>query len=782
MVIGEAPGVNEEAEGRPFVGASGRLLRRRLRHQGIDPDQVFYTNVAKYRPDDNKITKFFNRKGVPGPEVLEGLMELEDEIKQVDPVLIIPVGGTALWACRGKGRYNPDPKTGGWRGISDWRGSVFEGKAVAEGYKILPTYHPAAATRQPILEHIIDFDFQKAKKEMAFRDVRRVPRELIINPKGMDREFLKDWLLASPAPISFDIEYSAKSGYLHCVGFTVDRHKAFTIRTQSGSDIAFVRDILLSGHPLCAQNAMFDCSILAYWYKIDCFDYLVHDTMIAQHVAYLEMPKDLGFLCSLYTDQPCYWDEIDWKTYEKAVPEEKAHSLGIYNCIDTWVTHQVMEEQRADELQDGRTKKFFDHEMALIKPLWDISRRGIRIDKYKIAQTKADLKRREQEMQIDLNVLANKQINVKSYKDLDQLLFTDLKLFPTGYTPTRRPATDDANMLKILKQCTSDKQITAVTLIRGIRQCRDMQSKFYNIKTDPDSRMRTHYNPAGTNTGRLSSRKFYPTGTGANHQNIPRTKLERSMFVADPGYEFFYNDLERAESLVVAHISGDELLLEIHGPGKDAHRITARMIFNLKPDEEVPDDLRTLSKRGRHAFGYLMGPNKLMEIVNAERDITGISITLSQATSILNSLRRIHPGVCAWWDDVKGQLYRHHGCIDSLHGRRRKFFAPPDRCLPDAVAFGPQSTVGDTLNIALLRIHNDPLCRELGVELLLQVHDAIGGQFPVQNRVPAMRRLRELMRVDIVDPRTKETFFIPIECASGPSWGEVRKWAEADFN
>jgi uracil-DNA glycosylase family 4 len=788
MIVGEAPGKQEESFGRPFVGGAGQLLRDELRAAGIDERKVFFTNLTKHRPPGNDLWEFFNPKtGTPDdPRLFEGLMELREEINAVQPNVIVACGNYPLAMLTGRGSWNKskDPDKRGYRGIGDWRGSILEGVRFAAGRKVVAAFHPAGVLRNYRTKPTLTLDLIRAKEQSAFPEIRRPQKKIVIDPQGEERMEIRDRLLNHGSFITFDIEQLGSN--LMCVGMTSDKDESYVFRIRSGSDIRFVRDLLESGKPLCAQNAMFDLSMLEYWFKIKVIERIKHDTMLASHSAYIEQPKDLGFLCSIYTEQPCYWTNVNWKSISKDLAMGKTDQIDsvdflTYNAIDAWVTHDVMEQQLADELQDPNVKATFDFEMSLMAPLWRMSKRGMLVSRERMDSIQMSCATKVKTLGLELNEILGYELNVASHPAVGKMLYVEQKMPIVKMTKSKtnpKPSGDDfaLSMLELKLRKIGGPKHRIVQLIREIRKNRSLISKFVNIEYDKDGRMRCHYKIGGTVTGRLSSQKFFPTGTGANLQNIPRDKRVRSVFVPDDGHVFFYNDLERAESLVVAKLTGDPLMLEHHKPGADAHKLLAAELFEEELDD-ITDEMRYMGKQTRHAGNYMEGPKVFMNNVNKLASITGVSITFEEAKYFIQRYRDLHPYLTRWWNDTAFELRTKRKLYNlAPHRRMRHFYDRVESCLPQAIAYVPQSTVGDALNYAIVACDADEELRDYGVQLLVQVHDAIGGQVPEKYVEPAMARMRKLMAIDITVPTTGEVFQIPVEIAFGPSWGEVKKW------
>jgi uracil-DNA glycosylase family 4 len=815
MIVGEAPGRDETIQGEPFVGVAGKTLRQFLMMVGIDPQECFLTNICKYQPPANDLGAWFTKDGVPTKIVLEGLMELEQEIRSVQPNIIVAAGNFANWALTGQARWNKKERK--FAGITQHRGSIYDCRIVP-GVKVLATFHPSYISREGMQDHGIWLcDLERVKRESEFPETRRQDKELLLvngssvyqmQPRKIadtykvelsespwKRSVVRDWLLNDmQKTLTIDIEYIGSK--LLCVGMTTERDRAVTLVIRSPDDLLLAQEILTSGIGLNAQNAAFEAAILEWHFGMKIMPFIVYDTMLAAHAANIELPKDLGFLTSIYTDQPYHKGMVDWNAVKKG--NQDMSVLWCYNAIDVWTEHQIMEEQLKHDLDEPDVMAVFRHEMMLLSPLWEMSKRGIKVDVEKIEAIRkrllgdpatgasGEIKR----LQTVLDAFYGAPVNVKGRKELLDLLVKKLELTPSELTDSGLPALHDKALASMRLKAKNDQQRTIIDLIRDIRKKRDMVSKFLDIELDSDNRFRSHYNPGGTDTGRLSSAKFYPTGKGDNGQNRPSDSEARSVYIADDGYEFAYADLMRAESMVVAYLTNDPAMLLDHSPGQNAHKNLGAKLFNKTP-EEINDDEYFLSKKTRHAGNYLQGPRTFMMNVNQLASKTGVSITFAQAKHFIGTYREVHPFLENWWNATEQELWASRTLFNLL-GRRRIFYGHIRSILPNAVAYVPQSTVGDILNVGLLSISNvcAPYLEKLGiweeyatiawelqhydVQLLNQVHDAIGYQYPIRYREEVNSRIMKLLSIPITVPKTYETFRIPVEIKYGRSWGEAK--------
>lgn len=801
MIVGEAPGRDEVREGKPFVGAAGKVLRTFLMQVGIDPDQCYLTNICRYQPPGNQLVRFFDSKtGSPSSEVVEGMVELIGEIKRVKPNVIVACGNYPLWALTGKAWWNKKKRKNdislamGYSGITDHRGSIYPSTLMGcEGVKVIPTFHPAYIAREGMSDHgLFQLDLQRVKDESEFPEIRYPKYDVYLNPQGVDRLICEERLMdEKDKVISADIEYLGSR--LFCVGMTNATDFVAVYKTdRNASETEYVRKLLLEGgRGLCWQNAAFDASILEWWFQMPVLQRTVYDTMLAAHAANIELPKSLDTLASIYTNQPQWKGMVNWKKVKSG--QQSIDDVLKYNAIDVWVTQKVMEEQWKYDLDDPAVLEIFQHELALLQPLWEFSKRGTKVDNEKLDDYRKKLDEEIRTDQLALNALAGHELNAKSYPQMREFLFEKLGFKARTFTQTGA-ATNDKVVAQLQLEAKTQEQKLGIGLIRSIRSKRDLISKFLNISFDDDGRMRGHYDPAGTGTGRLASRKFYPTGNGSNQQNIPTDNFVRRMFIPDTNFEFAYFDLERAESLVVAKVTNDPLMLEHHAPGADAHKLLWAAMFNMLV-EEVTKDQRALGKSTRHAGNYMEGPRMLKIQINQKAAKTGISVTEAQTKVFIERYRELHPFLIQWWRDTEQELWRSR-TLYNLLGRRRIFYGHIHSILPVAVAYVPQSTVGDVLNVGLLNLSNvvSPYLRrrdlweryeedaakiqELGFQGLLQVHDAVGFQYPLRNREKIVPLARRLMSIPLTSPSTGEDFEIPVEAAVGPSWGEVQVYTE----
>lgn len=289
--------------------------------------ELFKTNVFNQRPPGNKVEYFCSGKaeGIAGyPFLVKGkyvraeyqseLDRLAEELCSVNPNLIIAMGNTAMWALLGR------------TAISKNRGTTCLSTHTVAGFKVLPTYHPAAIFQQWELRPVTVIDFMKAKREMAYPEIKRPPREVWIEPTLENiLEFIERFLCDCKI-LSVDIETSGTQ--ITCIGFAPRRDLSIVIPfvNQRGADRNYwpsanderaawslVRAVLENRDiPKLFQNGAFDIAFLWRAYGIKVYG-AEHDTMLLHHALQPESLKGLGFLGSIYTDEGS-WKSMRGKT------------------------------------------------------------------------------------------------------------------------------------------------------------------------------------------------------------------------------------------------------------------------------------------------------------------------------------------------------------------------------------------------------------------------------------------------------------------------------------
>lgn len=776
MIVGESPGATEVVTGTPFSGGSGELLNRMLERAGIARRDCFITNLAHIQPPGNKFD-FFLKGGKVNPALALGIAQLGSDIDRLKPNLILAMGAEPLRFSTGK------------IGIAKWRGSILEhswkiNPATGKGYKVIATYHPAAILRIYDYKAVADFDLVKAQRERHFADIRRPARQFYLNPPQHERLLLLEEMLCGEW-LSVDIECTKRDSgtwALSCIGFSDHPGRALVIPFDSvGAKSDIARAL---AHPIkkVMQNGTFDTTVLRQeGYVVNGFAY---DTMLAHHALYTEcasggdelsamggkkkqsaIAKGLAFQTSIYTDEPFYKD--DGKVWQET---NDLQMFWRYNALDAMVTREIQVVQQR-ELKEFGVEEVAEHEFSLIEPLMEMTRVGMRVDMAHREFLRKKIESEVVNLQKLVDYAAGGHLNVKSSKQVQELLYGTLKLPIKRNRISGNPSADKDAIAELAK--TSNHPV--LHAIIQVRERRDLIERYLNAAIDADGRMRCNFDITGTRTGRLSSRaSIY--GSGTNLQNQPDEI--RRMFIPDDGKVFVYRDYSQAEARIVAYEAEEEALIALfEDPDRDVHKENAARIFR-KNIADVTSNERYLAKRVIHASNYGMGAARLYDVVNQDAVSTGVRITLGQARSLLDAYFMLYPKVReVFWREVEDELRRTRTLVTPF-GRKRIFFGRwEDKFLKEAYAFKPQSTIGDLCCKAVVNMHRT---KNLSWDILVNVHDSILVQCPIDDVPLVVPWMKEQMNIPF---KIKgRVCYVPTDCKVGYNWQDANPKAEDEYD
>ena len=744
-LIGEAPGENEERTGRPFTGGAGRVLDGLLSETGIRRNETYVDNVIQERPPKNDFSIYYEDKSgrVPSQALLRGHARIQGLVKEHKPNIVVALGNEALFALTGK------------KQITKWRGSILS----CGGVKVIPMIHPAMVMRQYEFKPACVLDLTRVKKEstspafpLPYKD------NFIINPSFIQvMEYLKD-VLPTKKYLTFDIETAQNQ--IECIGFGWSKEDAICIPIFYGvnswwsaeEELSIVKELRnLFANPsinFIAQNAQFDMIFIADKWNVDLNKLnLWMDTMVGFHCVYPELRKGLDFIGSVYTNRP-YWKDSG---------EGGPHNLFHYNCIDTVATYESAMEIRKELDEFGTLPFYQENSHKLIKPLIKMQRRGIKVDIDKRQAIDKNLSGNETEMVKRLSLVVGHELNPNSPKQMKEFLYTELHLPEKINRKTGNISADEDT----LEELNKDFPSPVFNLILDIRKVRKLLSTYIRASLDSDGRMRCSYVITGTETGRLSSRESI-YGSGTNLQNIPRGDIVRSMFIPDNGKVFINADLSQAEARVVAYLAEEERMQNVFSdPKGDIHKRNAAMVFN-KPIKDVTESERQLAKTLVHAANYGIGARTFSKHIGRSE---------AEARGLLNQYYAIYPGIKLWHMEVESQL-RKSRILRTPMGRARMFFNRwGDELVKEGIAYVPQSTVSDILNLGII---NADRAMPQGWEIILQQHDAVLMQVPITtDHLHIQRFITHYFEIPV--HIKGKMFKIPVDIKIGDNWARLKK-------
>lgn len=462
----------------------------------------------------------------------------------------------------------------------------------------------------------------------------------------------------------------------------------------------------------------------------------------------------------------------------------------VYNGLDCCVTLEVLNELLAQ--LDSTTASTYAFSRALQAPIMEMMLRGVLVDQER--RQKALIKFTEQSIRLEqqFNRICREvfgfEINWRSNPQLIDLFYNVMRI------PAVRKRNAQGRMAPTVNRDALERlqhYFWAEPLVLHILALRDLGKKISFLQTgiDPDGRMRTNFNIAGTNTGRLSS-SMSDFGSGGNVQNIDRTL--RSIFIADPGYKFANLDLEQADSRNLGALCWNNFVerfgekwagayLDVCEAG-DLHTNVTKMVWKDLPwtgdkakDREIADQQfyrwfsrRDLSKKLGHGTNFFGQPPTMAKHSKVE-----VPLIVAFQKEYFSAFECI-PAYHEWVRDELATTSQ----LTTLLGRRRIFWGrksraplkelPPEAAetLRDAIAYCPQSMTADEVDTGLLRIW-----RAQRVQLLIQVHDSILFQYPEALEDEILPWALEALRVHIPLARGRD-FFVPTEAKVGWNWGD----------
>lgn len=717
MLVGEAPGSEEDIQGEPFVGGSGRLLTALLSANGLSRKLCYITNVVKCRPPGNR---------KPEPSEIDTCKQwLIEEVRLLRPKVIVALGDTASQTLTGL----PISHVGGTYPSKEEFGSI----------PTLICYHPAYVMRNRSLIPILGFDLTKIREPVV-----EYPRNY--NPLATSVEFEIAARQASNW-VSVDIETHGsmsapkdalnpfKAGLLG-IGICTEPGFALSIPYDDSSKLV-IADFLASDVPKVFQNASFDLAVLTtLGFKVK---NVVWDTMVAAHVLYSSAPADLDFLRARYTNIPPY--KVAYKGKKRGGVEGMTRErLGEYNCYDVDVTLQTAFAQ--NNSCDPKTTKLIEQGVKLTKIAVEMRLRGIQVDTKMLGKFARQLAPEVAQGRAEFESCY--EVNPLSPKQLSKLLFETLKCPIPAIAKkgkTDHISVDEAVLSDLSKRKLSTGAQACIDKLLKVRESSQLYSTFIKgiaqrLHRQPSGIYTIHpeWKPTGAESGRWSCKN-------PNLQNPP--KIFRSMFRAREGYKFVIGDYSQLEFRVaLALVSDYETLRKMEG-GLGIHEETRLAMLEVLPTVSI------LMAKGV-VFGTLYG----LSPVTLARDL-GIKKIEAEALQRIAITR--FPSLVESKQQTL-EFFRKNHYVESFSGRQRYC----DR-ETQALNHPVQGTAIDITNSAMIQLRET-----YGPIIVLQVHDEIVIEVPKSGNI-STDSLQTIMECALPDlyPR------FPAKVWEADTWGEV---------
>ncbi len=489
----------------------------------------------------------------------------------------------------------------------------------------------------------------------------------------------------------------------------------------------------------------------------------IFDTMIAHYVIQPELHHGMDYMAEVYLNyQTIHIEQLIGPKgkNQKSMRDIAPKDVYEYACEDADVTLKLYHVLAPKLRETGCERLFHDIEMPLVPVLADMEAQGVRLDTNALADTSRTFGERMRHYEQRIYEEAGEQFNISSPKQVGEILFGKLKLVDN---PKRTKTGQYVTNEEVLQSLGAKHPIVAdILAYRGLKKLLgtyvDALPKLVNKQT---GHIHTSFNQAITATGRLSS-------SDPNLQNIPVRdddgKEIRKCFIPEPGCLFFSADYSQIELRIMAHLSGDENMIEAFREGVDIHRATAAKIWH-KPLDEVSDTQRKQAKQAN--FGIIYG---ITAFGLAQR----MGIPNGEARDLIADYFKTFPKVRDYMEEAKRQA-REKGYVETLFGRRRYL---PDINSRNATVRGfaernainapIQGSEADIIKLAMTKIH--ARFEEEGIQskMILQVHDELNfSVYPEEKE--------KVEKIVVEEMQNAYALAVPLIADTG--WG--KNWLEA---
>ncbi|MDJ1168145.1 DNA polymerase I [Roseofilum sp. BLCC_M154] len=508
-----------------------------------------------------------------------------------------------------------------------------------------------------------------------------------------------------------------------------------------------------SAYPKVLQNAKFDRLILKNQ-GIN-LQGVVLDTLLASYVLNPDSNHSLSALALQELG-------IIAKNYEDLVPKGKTIAdidislVSEYCGMDVYVTFQLVPIFAKKLSQIPQLQKLLNEiELPLEPILAQMEWTGICIDTDYLKNLSEELTDKLKIIEKEAYEAAGKEFNLRSPKQVSDLLFDTLKL-PT-VRKTKTGYSTDAATLEKLQANHPTKVVEAILDYRTLDKLNstyvDALPKLVHPQTQ---RVHTDFNQAVTSTGRLSS-------SHPNLQNIPiRTEFSRQIrkaFIPHSGWTLVSADYSQIELRILAHLSEDPTLVEAYNNYHDIHKVTAQLLFNR---QEITPEERRLGKVINFGVVYGMG---------AQRFAREMGVSTAEGKAFIDRFYDQYPKVFEYLEKTK-QGARKEGFVETIWGRRRYFdFGQSgkreDELLRAAANAPIQGSSADLIKMAMVKL--DEVLRPYQARMLLQVHDELVLEMPPEEWEELAGKIKETME-NVVSLKIP----LVVEIHQGKSWMEAK--------
>lgn len=720
MIIGEAPGREEDESGRPFCGGAGRVLSSLLKFAGLSREECFITNIVKCRPPNNRD---------PEPDEIQACIPfLIEEINKVKPTRILTLGNYSSILLTGKP-------------LSPYRGCVLHSQPYLGNISTVITYHPAWLMRgnQKYFSVILN-DILK-----VFKDWPDYPEQYYVNlplvtgsPVLQLMETWKDKWVAVDIETAGDKEED-DSGLNpwkdEIIGISFCGEPGKAVHFSSGTLLMswpYLKQWLESHKFLVFHNGIFDRMFLLKK-GISCSS--VWDTQIAMYLTHSGLPKKLDFVRSLHTNMLPYKHVYR----SQGIANLSTDNLARYNNLDVDSTLRSCKSQVLEVSSTLMQRQIRQDNIAI--KMRDF---GIYINKDILASHYLDVAPQMQEIEIEF---AKEGVEVTSPKQLSEYIYKKLSFSPAPWAYKKTLiSTDEDAITYLIRGCVGE--IPEKQVLLNLMKYRELE-KIANTyctgifkRIQPDGLVHPDWRPTGADTGRWAC-KNPPI------QTIP--KHLRDMFQAREGKVYIAGDYDRIEIWVAALLAEDQELLDLLRQGIDVHGIVLQEIEKKYPLTQYIGATQARLRAKAVVFGTFYG--RSAKDIAQEFQVT-TPIVADWQDIFFSKFKKL--GVL--FRETIPKQFQDHGFTETFYGKRKY-----SEKITEAMNQPIQGTAAEVFVNALFKLD------EKGFHPNIVVHDQLLAEEDdscVEEKMAEFKFILETSSPELYP-------LLPASCASGKNWKEV---------
>jgi len=425
----------------------------------------------------------------------------------------------------------------------------------------------------------------------------------------------------------------------------------------------------------------------------------------------------------------------------------------------TWRLYELL----APKLESEGLRKLFDElEMPLLSVLADMENEGVALDLERLEETRVSLAAKVDELKSEIHRAAGREFNIDSPKQLSEILFDEMNLRVVKKTKTGRST--DASVLEILAAETAHPLPGLILKYREVNKLLGTYvAPLPEMISEKTGRVHASFHQAVAATGRLSS-------SDPNLQNIPvRTeqgrKIREAFVPGSPGRILITADYSQIELRVLAHLSEDKGLREAFNTDQDIHTFVAAQLEGIEQDR-VTREQRSRAKAVNFGIIYGQGAFGLAR---------GLGITRAEAAKFIDEYKERYPGITGFMETCVSEAEK-NGFVTTMLGRRRTISEIHSnnrnlRALGERLAINTvvQGSAADMIKRAMVNLHERIAREELDMRLLIQVHDELVLDAPLEKVEEYSEIVRQEMAgaIELAVP-------VKVDVAWGKNWLESK--------